>query len=121
MMSSRRGAWESCLPETRAYVSCTLAWITVPEGSGTEDCRVRVAAEVPPVGETEGGFKTPVAAAAAGNATIETPMRVWPVGGTVSDVLPPSGMTSAKSPTDGSGIVSAPLAAPRLGVTISQL
>jgi len=37
------------------------------------------------VGETDGGFRTPVAAAPAGNVTIETPMRTWPPEGTVNE------------------------------------
>src|SRR6266478_5996523 len=119
-MSSVRFASESCFPEVREYVSWTLAWITVPEGSGTEDCTARVATEVPPVGETERGFNEPVAAEPAVRATMFTPARACPDDGTTIAEFPTSGVTSAKSPTEGIGIVSVPFTAPRFGVNISH-
>src|SRR5579863_2530834 len=100
-MSSVRNASESCWPEANEYDSSTFAWMTVPEGSGTDDCTPSVAVEVPPVGEIEGGFSEPLAVDPVGSVTIETPGSGCPADGTDGAVLPASGITKAKSPIDG--------------------
>src|SRR6266852_5642005 len=94
--------------------------MTVPEGRGTEDWTASVAVDVPPVGETEGGLSEPVAAAPAGRLTSETLVSGRPAAGTPGALAPASATTKAKSPTDGTGMVSEPFGAPRFGETMSH-
>ncbi len=72
----------------------TLAWITVPEGSGTDDCTARVARDVPPAGDRLGGLSDPELVASAGSTTIPEPASGCPMSGIGSGGVTASATTS---------------------------
>jgi len=69
--------------------------MTVPEGNGVGDWTPRDASEVPPVGDTEAGFRDPELKVFGGSITIATPVKGWRMAGTWTELLPTSGVTRA--------------------------